>query len=257
MLRNFIVLALLFSVSQGIASARDCVAPALPSVLHQVEASRNIFTARVEDRKYTVVRGQSVTPGRSELRVLRVFKGSLKPGDTIYLTGGDGECSPVFAAGWDMLFYLGNVSAGGETEAPPPANRSGQVEMRNVDLAYVTSLADNDGRAHFYGSIDYGPFTPGSIYDISVSTGKQHYLFPHDQGWFEQYGLKPGKYTFDLMIINGIRASLYREEKGKLVLIESKITANGSPPHTLFQVNLPPGLTRLKLVLSKPAKTGK
>lgn len=209
-----VVLAILFTYV--FAAARDCVVFNGPRPqLEAIEAAANIFTARVEEYRS----GADPMGPVARLTVLKVYKGGLKSGDTVFMghDGGFTECSIQFpnweAVGRDVLYYLDPARKDG-VFANNVIPRTGYVYNTGADINFLENYETNRNRRRVFGYIRATLIPPPKptgfpgfeglpldpLISYSIHHRKSGKIVGNTQSkrFFEAYDLKPGEYILSV-----------------------------------------------------------
>ena len=169
------------------------------------------------------------------LSVEKVFKGELNVNEVLNFTI-KSNCDRFFSEdeiGSEFLFYLGGRPAKGEKWFGSICSRSGSVENKTNDLAYLENEAKLRGRTRLSGRInkffqlDDELQSPSFISlpnrKIQIKrikgNGKNVELVSNKNGFYEIYDLPVGKYRITLDKLNGF---IFSSEKANYVDVEIK-----------------------------------
>ncbi len=190
------------------------------------------------------------------LTVVKVFKGSFKVGDTIRLAqGGGADCIWSFAeesVGESYLFYLGdkpldpnqfggmiastsrgNLSVDKNVWVASTCSRSGNVKDRTLDLRYLENAPTAKRRTRLSGNISqrietsvtngtsgYKKLLGRNVRITGV--GKDVTVQTDENGDFEIYDLKPGKYKVSIEPLAGYKTSPFDWKNIESIDVEIK-----------------------------------
>lgn len=226
-MKNFAILVFLTAVlvltaltSQSLA----CSCVAMPTVLDSLENSANVFSARMtsvdkirpKEKKHDIHYIRSVS-----MIVLKVYKGSLKPGQEVkFGQGGGADCIWTYDdedIGHEYLFYVGKPTKGhpflqseneqdNKVEEPMfhaiTCGRSRGLGGAVDDLSYLNNLEKVRGKTRLSGQYDSWytnePLGAGKTIRIEgrSKAGKMVKITvkADENGFFERYDIPPGEY---------------------------------------------------------------
>lgn len=217
------LLSSVFSVALLLAitnSANACTCGPRPTVLDSFEDSDEVVIARVisvEKVETTADQDEPYVDGvRSTTMIVeKVFKGKLKVRDEIVFgQGGGADCIWTFdeeSVGDQYLFYLVRPEKLSKEPYLPSkepglwfafgCGRSRGVTDATEDLLYLENIAKVRGKTRISGTIGGGFTYPNIDVDRKkikiIGPNKTYETKTDEDGFFEIYGLPPGKYFIE------------------------------------------------------------
>ncbi|MBS1797328.1 MAG: carboxypeptidase regulatory-like domain-containing protein [Acidobacteria bacterium] len=203
----FLIFLMLLSAS----AARGCSCEPPPTVDKELARSENVAVFKILS-----VTGSGENQ-RYPMLVEKVFKGALKPGETVVF-------GPGFACSWtfdkddegrEMLFYLDERPTGGEPWIAGFCRRSGGLRSTAADRLYLEKESRMRGRTRLSGDLnrlvenafaDVFNFEPLARRKVLVEgRGRRFELETDENGVYEIYDLKPGRYRVTPEKIDGLK----------------------------------------------------
>ena len=206
------VLAILL-LSGMSAFACSCMAPPTVDIVYQQTRNIAIFTVESASDPSKSSEGWSES---AKLKVERVFKGGLKPGEEFTFSN-QGPCAVDFqshAIGKKYLLYLSERPADGKVWWAAMCTRSGPLHATAADVLYLEKRKKVLGKTRLSGMVSQQVEEDGDPRDWYFrklsglvlrirGQGKDFTLKTDESGAYEVYGLPPGKYEIRLPEIGG------------------------------------------------------
>ena len=197
--------------------ACSCGAGNLASVKQAWEKSRFVFLGTVEmaepdgNGNDTMFREQSV-----RIRVDEAFKGVIA-GQTIDLQEGADDCSAKFRVGERFVFYLYQLRTG-RWVVPPCSHSLGNAAPAGDDLLFLRGLPKSavatrlSGEVELYEDSAKEAFkrvggVQNVIVKISGPAGATFEATTNEDGAYELYDLRPGRYSVGIEVPKGLRTA--------------------------------------------------
>lgn len=258
--------------------ARACSCGSAPPVLDAVERAEHVVVLRA----VSVERSEKAAPeGRigdaehyvagvrsTNMRVERVYKGSLKVGEELsFGQGGGADCVWTFsekAIGHQYLFYLSSPGRGSKMWMAFTCGRSRGLRYAGDDLLYLNKLDKVRGKTRLSGTIgfavDENMAVGGRL--IRVAGEKKTYEARTDaDGVYEIYDLPPGRYTVAPEVPAGWKVDdfMLRRSSGGVRVAHDDAQSEGSKIQVVVEAGKHTGLdirfdvdTALRGVVSGP-----
>lgn len=203
----FFVLSFICFLLFTAQTIRACECGDRPTVLTSFNRAENVFI------------GEIIKFGKEEngddqgatFLVKKVYKGSLKEGNTKFFVQGSGDdCQFGFGekmVGVKFLVYDSDKGWGRQREGITFCGRSTNVERAIADLLYLDNIDKLQGKTRIYGNIwfAYGRENPQDRKIRIVGKDKTYEVTTDKNGFYEIYDLPAGEYVLEPIIPKGWR----------------------------------------------------
>jgi hypothetical protein len=215
------LLAILAIAALAIAArGQACVcSPNWPSVKQEWRSAQAVFLGTVTsadpdgDAWQTEFREQAVS-----VRVDEAFKG-VSRGQTVELHQGATDCDAKFRTGQRAVFYLHPGTKHGSWQIYPCQHAIGSAEAGGDDLTFLRGLPGSDRGTRLAGTVELYEDSPSEAFRrvggvpnlkvrISGASGLVRQAVTNEAGFYQVYGLPPGKYTVDIEAPAGLKVRL-------------------------------------------------
>jgi hypothetical protein len=171
---------------------------------------------------------------QSTLTVQKVFKGKLKVGQELpFEQGGGADCIWTFseeAIGREYLLFLGPDRG---IWAVSVCGRSSSVKWAAADIRYLENIATLRRKTRLYGTLEQefkspvenggGDFRHEPLKDKTVRVtgmGRDMRVKTDAEGFYEVYGLPPGRYRVEPEKVKGFRLENEDDERTDAISVE-------------------------------------
>ncbi len=221
-MKLIVVIGIFVVVISAVESAKACSCMARPTVLDAFESSAEVFVGEViaiektDDPNFgdgTGVRG-------AKIQVQKVYKGSIKTGDSILFDqGGGADCRLTYtekSVGWKLLIYSTPYAG---SRSIITCGRSSGIASADDDLRYLDNLAWTKGKTRISGTLSFGFF--GEVPEGQSVAGKTIRIIgkkrtftatTNEKGLYEIYDVPPGRYYIQPEIPKGWKLNDYMLE---------------------------------------------
>lgn len=225
----FLALAVLFILTLGVVESLACSCFPPPTVLDEFTKSDIVMIARYEKPEETSRRIEGAHIYRTynaRLIVEKVYKGNLSPGDEFSVpSGGGGDCTYNFLrekAGQQFVMFTSYAGIQGKSASTLPkplvlsysiCSRSQRKDGAKPDLAYLENLKTRQGQTRL-SSVIRVTGEPPNVANVEVvisGRGLKRTMRTDENGFFEMWGLAPGKYELDYKVPTGYRIAAVRK----------------------------------------------
>lgn len=232
-------ISIVILLSAGDAAACSCRGN--PTVKEKFEANPYVGVFKLQSLETAQTEPDGPISNNGQFSVEKVFKGDIKAGDIItFSLRRYGMCSASFGddpIGKEFLFYVDPQEENG-VRIWAGSICSGWKDLDDGsargDLLYLEKLASVKNKTRISGQIEqyfgsaikgenseFKPL-PNSAVTITGPDGKPHKLKTDEFGFYEIYGLPPGKYRITPAPIRGYRISSEPGQESVTITLKSK-----------------------------------
>jgi hypothetical protein len=190
---------------------KACSCGGKPTIIDSLDKSQNVMIAEVTGVEK--VDGYYKGIKSAKMSVKKVFKGTLKEGETVsFAQGGGSDCLWEFDEkfiGTKLLIYDSDTWSPFEESRKGiwGCGRSRNANPESADLLYLENLEKVRGKTRIYGSVwfIYGRENPQGRKVRIIGKDKTHEVITDKNGFYEIYDLPPGEYFLEPEIPKGWR----------------------------------------------------